>query len=112
MKYLNRIIEKKLVKLFEYFPVVAVLGARQVGKSTLVNNLFQDKIKTVVFDPVRDIGNARKDPDLFLQNNPAPLFLDEVQYAPELLSALKRSVDISGKNGQYILSGFKIGVTK
>jgi uncharacterized protein len=105
MKYLNRIIEEKLIKLFEFFPVVVILGSRQVGKSTLVSNLFKDRVKTIVFDPVRDIGNARNDPDLFLQNNPPPLFLDEVQYAPELLSALKRSVDITGKNGQYILSG-------
>ncbi|MBW2737891.1 MAG: hypothetical protein JRE64_03370 [Deltaproteobacteria bacterium] len=68
MKYKNRLLEKKLVELFKYYPVVAVLGARQVGKSTLVENLFRDKIRTVVFDPVVDVGNAREDPDFFLQN--------------------------------------------
>ncbi len=48
--YKNRIIEKKLTELFAYYPVVAV------------------------FDPVVDIGNARQDPDFFLQNNKTPAF--------------------------------------
>ena len=104
-RYLNRLIEKRLKDLFTYFPVVSVLGARQVGKSTLIRNVFGDRVKTVVFDPVKDVGQARHDPDLFLDHNPPPLFLDEVQYAPELLAALKRRVDERGTPGQYILSG-------
>jgi predicted AAA+ superfamily ATPase len=79
--YKNRIIEKRLLELFAYYPVVAVLGARQVGKSTLVENLFSDTVATTVFDPVTDIGNARQDPDFFLQNTRTPAFLDEIQYA-------------------------------
>jgi predicted AAA+ superfamily ATPase len=105
MKYKNRLIEKKLDELFEYYPVVAVLGARQVGKSTLVENLFRDRIRTVVFDPVVDVGNAREDPDFFLQNNIPPVFLDEIQFAPELLASIKRRVDREKKNGQYVISG-------
>ena len=105
MKYKNRLLEKKLVELFKYYPVVAVLGARQVGKSTLVENLFRDRIRTVVFDPVVDVGNAREDPDFFLQNIIPPVFLDEIQFAPELLSSIKRRVDQEKKNGLYILSG-------
>jgi len=84
MDYKHRIIEAKLDELFLYYPVIAVLGARQVGKSTLVANLFQGKVDTVVFDPVIDIGNARQDPDFFLQNLNKPAFLDEIQYAPQL----------------------------
>ena len=105
MKYKNRLLEKKLVELFKYYPVVAVLGARQVGKSTLVENLFRDRIRTVVFDPVVDVGNAREDPDFFLQNIIPPVFLDEIQFAPELLSSIKRRVDQEKKNSLYILSG-------
>ena len=103
--YKNRIIEKKLTELFAYYPVVAVLGARQVGKSTLVENLFADVASTTVFDPVVDIGNARQDPDFFLQNNKTPAFFDEVQYAPELLGSIKRKVDEEKQNGLFILSG-------
>jgi predicted AAA+ superfamily ATPase len=103
--YHARLAEGRLRQYLQFFPVVAVLGARQVGKTTLVQELLGDRFKTVTFDPVQDIGNARSDPDLFLQNNPSPLFLDEIQYAPELLSAIKRRVDRSDETGQYVISG-------
>ncbi len=105
MLYKNRTIEDKLAELFRYYPVVAVLGARQVGKSTLIENLFRDKISTVVFDPVIDIADARLDPDFFLQNLRLPSFLDEIQYAPELLSSIKRMVDRRKENSLFVLSG-------
>ncbi|WP_319525167.1 ATP-binding protein [uncultured Desulfosarcina sp.] len=98
-------IEDRLVELFQFYPVVAVLGARQVGKSTLVENLFSGQVSTTVFDPVVDIGNVRQDPDFFLQNVTPPAFFDEVQYAPELLNSIKRKVDQEKKNGMFILSG-------
>jgi hypothetical protein len=56
-------IEARLTKLFQYYPVVAVLGARQAGKSTFVETVFSGTISVTVFDPVVDIGNARQDPD-------------------------------------------------
>ena len=78
MKYKERLATSKLVALAEHFAVVVVSGARQVGKSTLLKHQFPDW-DTVVFDPVIDVGNARADPELFLQNHPAPLILDEIQ---------------------------------
>ncbi len=104
-KYKHRLVENKITELFQYYPVVAVLGARQVGKSTLVEHLFKDTLSTVVFDPVVDIGNARQDPDFFLQNTTTPVFFDEIQYAPELLASIKRRVDIADENSLFILSG-------
>jgi len=59
----------------------------------------------VVFDPVQDLHGARSDPDLFLDSFPPPLILDEVQYAPELLPALKRRVDRLDERGRYLLTG-------
>ncbi|MBE7439668.1 MAG: ATP-binding protein [Spirochaetales bacterium] len=103
--YRRRLLEAKIQLLFDQFPVVCVLGARQVGKSTLIQETFRDRIRTVTFDPVLDLEDARLDPDFFLQNHPAPLFLDEIQYAPEVLGAIKRRVDRVRSNGQYILSG-------
>ena len=105
MNYRQRAVESSLRELCAHFPVVAVLGARQVGKSTLVEQLFGENYETVVFDPIEDIGQARAEPDLFLDNHPGRLFLDEVQYAPELLSAIKRRVDRTRTPGQFILSG-------
>jgi len=103
--YIERNQTAKLRRLADHFPVVVVTGARQVGKSTLLQHLFSDRYQTIVFDPVVDVGGARSDPELFLDNHPAPLILDEIQYAPELLPVLKRKVDRKRVPGQYILTG-------
>lgn len=102
--YKQRALSKKIKQLAENFPSVVISGARQVGKSTLIRHLFPD-YESVVFDPASDIGNARKDPDLFLDNHPPPLVLDEIQYAPELVPALKRRIDQNRKTGSYIITG-------
>ena len=104
MNYKKRAIATKLLALTEHFPVVVVSGARQVGKSTLIERHFP-RWDSVVFDPVIDIGNARGDPELFLRNHPAPLVLDEIQYCPELVPTLKRIVDADKRPGMYILTG-------
>ena len=104
MKFKNRVSSRKLATLVEHFAVVVVSGARQVGKSTLLKHQFPDW-DTVVFDPVVDVGNARADPELFLQNHPSPLILDEIQYCPEVVSCIKRRVDEDKHPGMYILTG-------
>ena len=104
MKYKERMVSEKLLGMVKYFPIVVVSGARQVGKSTLLKKLFPNW-EIVVFDPVMDISNARQDPELFLDNHPAPLILDEIQYAPELIPALKRRIDQNKEPGQYVLTG-------
>lgn len=103
--YTYRFLTNHLLSLADHFPVVVLSGARQVGKTTLLANVFGEKTEMVVFDPIQDIGNARQDPDLFLDNHPAPVILDEIQYAPELVAALKRRVDLNRKPGQYLLTG-------
>ncbi len=104
MNYRDRHAERTLLRLKSFFKVVLVTGARQVGKSTLLAHLFPE-MKTIVFDPVQDIYGARRDPDLFLNNFPPPLILDEIQFVPELLPALKRRVDQLDTPGQYLLTG-------
>lgn len=102
--YIHRFLEKRIKKLFDNFSCIVISGARQVGKSTLLQHLYPE-IPCFVFDPIHDIQNARGDPELFLNNNPPPLILDEIQYAPELVPVLKRRIDQSKKPGQYILTG-------
>lgn len=104
MIYRNRHAEKKLLEFIKYFKVILITGARQTGKSTLIKHVFPD-IKSIVFDPIQDIYGVRADPDMFLNNSGTPLILDEVQYVPELLPAIKRRVDLSPLNGQFILTG-------
>lgn len=101
----ERSIAKRLAEAVKTFRVVVLSGARQTGKTTLLRHLFP-KWDFVTFDPVTDIENARADPDLFLDNHPAPLILDEIQYATEVVAALKRRVDRTGDGpGQYVLTG-------
>lgn len=101
----ERLLSQRIIRFTETFPVTVVSGARQVGKTTLLQHLFPGH-DYVVFDPSIDLENARKDPDLFLLNHKPPLILDEIQYAPEVVAAMKRAVDRAGtKPGQYILTG-------
>lgn len=105
--YINRIMESKLRYLAEHFPVVIVCGARQVGKTTLLQRLKneKDQIQYVTLDYPRIRSLAREDPELFLQQYQPPLIIDEIQYAPELLPYIKIQADSRKQNGLYYLTG-------
>lgn len=104
--YIHRTITDKLSRLMKDFPAVVVSGARQVGKSTLLRHVFGQNADYVLLENVIDVDNVRKDPELFLrQHTQRPLILDEIQYAPELVSTLKRLIDQNRAPGQYILTG-------
>ena len=105
MKYKRRLLEEKLEAFIESFACTLVTGARQVGKSTLIEHIVGPDFRTFVFDPVQDLYGARSDPDMFLRNNPPPLVLDEIQYAPELVPAIKRLVDENRRPGMFVISG-------
>ncbi len=103
--YRHRAQTDRLLHLADSFPVVVVSGARQVGKTTLLRHSFPDH-DYVVFDASLDLENARGEPDLFLLNHPPPVILDEVQYAPEVVAAVKRRVDRDPRRaGQYLMTG-------
>jgi uncharacterized protein len=104
MDYRSRSITPYLRSLVAQFPVVVLSGARQVGKSTLLAHAFPT-FERITLDPVQDVGNARQDPELFLNNHPVPLILDEIQYAPELVPVIKRRVDQLRTPSQYVLTG-------
>ncbi len=95
----------RLLRLIEHFPVVVVCGARQVGKTTLLRSRLGPPWAMVTLDPAIDVAGARGDPDLLLANRPGPLCVDEAQYAPELLAAIKRSVDRDRRPGRFVLTG-------
>jgi predicted AAA+ superfamily ATPase len=104
MNYYRRHGEKILKKMALTFSAALVTGARQVGKSTLLQHIFPDA-KVIFFDPYFDEFGARKDPDLFLDMFKPPLILDEIQYVPELMSAIKRRLERKKDYGQYLMSG-------
>jgi predicted AAA+ superfamily ATPase len=105
VKYHRRLIESKLRSYEESFACTLLAGARQVGKSTTLAELFGDRYRAFVFDPVQDLYGVREDPDLFLRNNPPPLILDEIQYVPELIPALKRFIDRNREPSMYLITG-------
>ncbi|OGB88586.1 MAG: hypothetical protein A3H39_06410 [candidate division NC10 bacterium RIFCSPLOWO2_02_FULL_66_22] len=90
-----------------HFPVVLVTGARQVGKSTLAQAVAQGDwpARYLTLDDRAVLDAALKDPDGFIAGTPTPLVLDEVQRAPDLLRAIKLTVDRNRKPGQYLLTG-------
>ncbi len=102
--YHQRQLSERIQGLFSQFPCVVVVGARQVGKSTLLTHLFPEA-RHVLFDPIQDVLNIRADPDLFLANTRFPIIFDEVQYAPELVPALKRYIDQNKQPGLFLLTG-------
>jgi len=87
------------------FPVLLVAGPRQVGKTTLLEMCTDDDRNYVTLDDLDARALAQNDPGLFVQTYPAPLFIDEVQYAPALFSYIKIAVDKEKKNGMYWLTG-------
>ena len=108
-KYIKRSIEKELKKLSESFPVIMITGARQVGKTTLLNNMReQNKINYVSLDDLATRALAIEDPEMFLSRYRAPLIIDEFQYAPDLLTYIKIIVD---KQRQENLKNEKIQAT-
>ena len=102
--YINRTLEKHIKQLSNQFKVILVTGARQVGKSTLLKHCDPER-NNVTLDDYRAREMALNDPELFLQRYKAPLIIDEIQYAPSILSYIKIAVDNSDKKGQYWLTG-------
>lgn len=101
----KRSLRKVVIDASRSFPVVLITGPRQVGKTTLLKELKEPDRGYVTLDNPLLRLMAKEDPELFLQSHPAPLIIDEIQYAPELLSCIKMRVDENKKAGMYWLTG-------
>jgi len=101
---INRIAKTKLKDSATKFKAVAVVGARQSGKTTLVKQVFKSKPYVSLENP--DSRNfALEDPRGFLASYPKGAILDEVQRTPELFSYLQEILDNNKAKGQFILTG-------
>ncbi len=108
--YLTRYLESHLLELSQTFPVLLLTGARQVGKTTLLQHLSQRpdlRRRYISLDEFKLRAMAARDPGLFLQQFPPPLMIDEIQYAPALLPYIKTEVDRKKVMGAYWLTGFQ-----
>ncbi len=91
--YIMRTIEDFLIKASSQFPVILVTGARQVGKTTLLKHISKRERTYISLDDPIILNLAKKDPSLFMQRFPPPVFIDEIQYAPELFPYIKMDVN-------------------
>jgi uncharacterized protein len=103
--WINRDLNGVLKKIIQDRPVVVLTGARQTGKTSLIKKIFPD-YKYVSLDLPSDAQHADIESQSFLKENPSPLIIDEIQYAPSIFRYIKHQVDQSRKQrGQYILTG-------
>lgn len=111
MAYINRAMEATFTRMSREFSVVLLTGPRQVGKTTMLKKLAAaENIKReyVTLDDITEREMAKNDPKLFLQLHKPPVFIDEVQYAPELFPYIKIYVDEHQQPGDFWLTGSQI----
>ena len=102
---IKRKLEKKILQLSEIFPVIALTGPRQSGKTTLVRSIFGDSKEYVNLENI-DVRNfAKSDPRAFLDQYKNGVILDEAQNVPELFSYIQQIVDDNKNPCQFILTG-------
>lgn len=102
--YIKRHIENAVLERAKMKGAVVVTGARQVGKTTLIETLKPD-ITKITFDDLPTRRRAAEEPSVFFDFNPPPVFIDEVQYAPVIFHYIKILLDQSRNKGEFFLTG-------
>ena len=103
--FTHRTLQKTIQLASQFFPVLLLTGARQVGKTTLLEACAEPTRRYVTLDDPEQAVLARTDPALFFQRHPPPIIVDEIQYAPELFRAIKLLVDKAKQPGMFWLTG-------
>ena len=86
------------------FGSILVTGPRQVGKTTMLKNVLKDIAYVTLDDPLL-LASAIEQSGTFFKDNPPPIFIDEIQYAPNLFPQIKIIIDRDKKKGQFYMSG-------
>lgn len=102
--YIHRTLEAKFLKMSTFFKAVLVTGARQVGKTTMLKHLSENRTY-VSLDDVDTLTLAKEDPKLFFMRYKPPIIIDEIQKAPELFPYIKILCDESEDSGLFWLTG-------
>lgn len=104
--YLTRQLEKPFHDALVSFPVVALTGPRQSGKSTLIEHLLQNDYKILRMDSPETRNLFYDDPVSFMAIHANKVVFDEAQLVPELFEYIKIAVDKDRQNyGKYVISG-------
>jgi len=102
--YIKRHAERTVEKLSKMFGAVLVAGPRQVGKTTMLREITKD-IGYVTLDDKIVRASAVEQSGTFFKDNPPPVFVDEIQKAPELFEQIKMFIDRDRKKGQFFMCG-------
>ena len=102
--YIHRLLENNLKEALSSFPAVFIGGPRRSGKTTLVKQLGK-RLRYVLLDELDVRAFASEDPKGFLDANPPPVIIDEIQNVPQLLPYIKARIDKNKKPGQWVLTG-------
>ena len=102
--YTKRAIEEVLKKAERQTKVILLTGARQVGKTTVIQHVFPE-YEYITMDDENELFIAKNDRPLFFQDRSFPMIIDEVQYAPELFRTIKQKVDARTEKGLVFLTG-------
>lgn len=102
--YIKRHAEKTVEKLSKMFGAVLVAGPRQVGKTTMLREITKSINYATLDDPIVK-ASAVEESGTFFKDNPPPVFVDEIQKAPELFPQIKMIVDRDRKKGQFFMCG-------
>lgn len=111
MAYIKRAIEDVVKKLNTQYSAILITGPRQVGKTTMLKKLMDEDNNNreyVTLDDMNERNLAKNDPAMFLQLHKPPVFIDEVQYAPELFPYIKIEIDKNHNPGDFWLTGSQI----
>lgn len=101
----QRNITPHLVDLMGKFPAVAIIGARQVGKTTLAKTVGHD-FTYVDLEKPSDYDRVTRDPEFFLKQTPSNIIFDEAQLYPQLFAVLRGAIDEQrDKKGRFIITG-------
>ena len=105
MEYIKRDIDPLVLEVSKSYSAVIITGPRQVGKTTTLRRLLGEGRRFVSLDNKENRRLAQTDPELFFELNPAPVIIDEVQYAPELFPYIKIEIDNGALPGSYLMTG-------
>lgn len=111
MNYIPRAMEETFKRLTKEFPAVLLTGPRQIGKTTMLEKLMNEENNNreyVTLDDLTEREIAKNDPKMFFQIHKPPVFIDEIQYAPELFSYIKIHIDKHRTSGDFWLTGSQI----
>ena len=102
--WIDRKINRVLLRMAKMFPAVLIAGPRQAGKTALLRHTFPHAAYVSLDNPaVADA--ARTAPDSFLSGFRRPVIIDEIQYVPSLFRHLKVVIDADQCPGQFLLTG-------